>query len=1354
MKKILTLITVLLLCTTSTWALEPGNYYFKNKRSGKYAVWTGDATQIGQSTTTSLAAVWVVNDDGKLGNMATTKLYASTTSFNATGINVHFVSSPYNDGYYVICNNEAISSQQTCWDDQGSHTTVGYWYHTSGDNEGTSWEVIAVNDKEVLLNTITAAGNLTQSDNGFGTYNTAQVTAAVTVAQAIYDSAEATSEDVEDAIAALNIALLAADNTIGDWTMMTNGRTGNNYLGLGANDNGNQIVKGRTSNAAAAIAVTFESAGVLGQYFLSIDGNYFTNCTQSKQVGVTANKSVAQTYQIARNDDGTFGIQSTDGGPYQWFHMDGFLDLVGWNQGDNPSKWVINDWAVNDDVEGLISTINADDSYTAARDLQSAEHPVVGLKPYSVTNTLTDAMDADEPDIEDIHTAYVTFANAEAVELQAGKTYRIISAYPDFETKGDGKKKAIYSDSNGTGTGTGTGMIWKAIDAWESEATPGAYYKSVWTVADISGNTITMLNLNDGSYPQAVTSNDVKTPLSRTNVNTCTLASLGAGQYNITSNGSGTPFHAGGHNSGAGTSGNIVRWAGEKSSCSAWYIQEAGIEIPTTGRYRIKSANNRYMQTTTDGLVTVETTNTGINTIFSIKRNEDGTYYIQGDDGRYVQEASTSNKVQMTTTAAKYFITRSKDGQWDFRAQATVESSSYYRHFLHTDASNKVVGWEICDEKNTDAANSHWTIEDIEEDYTYYPIELTGPAGATEMAIQYTGSTILYNNGFYAFNDGNAPTAQSFRDYADDILSTSDITVADNKVTASFTTNDTERIFTVSDEDTNAYYYIHNGNGTSWYVRATQDDKIAVTEQDKTTHGAGIFQFYEAGTTNSQGYRQYYIYNTGAQAWAKYNSVSEGTEKVELVSNKADATTWLIYTEDSGTSVDVIPGELRVTTSAQSWNAHGGFQEGKQMGLYARNDGNSTWVPEPVTMGDGDLATLKNNYVRYYAPKYTSTYSNAGELGYLKQEFIDGLSELADVTTLKETWASRTANADNYVLPSSGRFYKLRGSVSGKYAYSKGANTQMGMSDTESDYQTAGLFYFDGDNTDGFSMLDYNDGYYVYDTHSIGALGNSTKFKFGATAQDGTLSIYQTTSIGGNGRWMYDNGNNAKVDRYDQHAANYCDWYIEEVSGIPFTFNKNALGYATFCSPVAYKLDDAETKAYRCEIDGSRIKLYRIEQTADDGKIIVPKDSPVLLFKSGITAGDADNTVVNFELLPEYDETLEDNQFYGTTKTESLAEGYDWYSLQKIKSGANAGKMGFCSKTSGTLGGFKAWLQTAHQDQARSYTIYFDGEGDATGIAEALGLQDENVEIYDLSGRRLSSYQKGINIVNGKKIIK
>ena len=375
----------------------------------------------------------------------------------------------------------------------------------------------------------------------------------------------------------------------------------------------------------------------------------------------------------------------------------------------------------------LIELVNADAEYTAAKNryqLGSSpiENPVVGLKSYSVTSALYDAVTAETPDAATILAAYKTFSSSPAVALQAGKTYRIISAYPAFEThnSGDKKKKVIYSD--------GSGLRWEAIDV-EAD-----YFKSVWAIANVNGNTFTMFNLNDAGYPQAVTSNDTKTPISRNNANTCTLKSLGEGQYNITSNGSGNPFHCGSHGSGAGTAGDIVRWNDGKNSQSAWYIQEVSdITMPTTGYYRIRHGNasdDKYMQTTTDGLGAVATSNMGINTIFRLTKNEDGTYYLRGDNGRYVQEATKSSKVQMTMTPVKYFITRDKANLWNLRAQAATESDYDY-HYLHTNNDTKVVGWCLIQDDNS---NSRWTLAEA-TDYTYYPVELTGLMMRQEVSI-------------------------------------------------------------------------------------------------------------------------------------------------------------------------------------------------------------------------------------------------------------------------------------------------------------------------------------------------------------------------------------------------------------------------------------------------------------------------------------------------------------------------------------------------------------------------------------------------------------------------------------------
>ena len=49
--------------------------------------------------------------------------------------------------------------------------------------------------------------------------------------------------------------------------------------------------------------------------------------------------------------------------------------------------------------------------------------------------------------------------------------------------------------------------------------------------------------------------------------------------------------------------------------------------------------------------------------------------------------------------------------------------------------------------------------------------------------------------------------------------------------------------------------------------------------------------------------------------------------------------------------------------------------------------------------------------------------------------------------------------------------------------------------------------------------------------------------------------------------------------------------------------------------------------------------------------------------------------------------------------------------------------------------------------------LSFDDD-DATGINEELRIKNEESSIYNLTGQRINKMQKGINIVNGKKILK
>lgn len=80
--------------------------------------------------------------------------------------------------------------------------------------------------------------------------------------------------------------------------------------------------------------------------------------------------------------------------------------------------------------------------------------------------------------------------------------------------------------------------------------------------------------------------------------------------------------------------------------------------------------------------------------------------------------------------------------------------------------------------------------------------------------------------------------------------------------------------------------------------------------------------------------------------------------------------------------------------------------------------------------------------------------------------------------------------------------------------------------------------------------------------------------------------------------------------------------------------------------------------------------------------------------------------------------------------------------------------VGFYRLSSGTstLGANKCWLEwdvPTMGDPAQSIRLRFEDVTDITSVTQTTKAQG----IYDLTGRRLAAPQKGVNIINGKKVI-
>ena len=83
---------------------------------------------------------------------------------------------------------------------------------------------------------------------------------------------------------------------------------------------------------------------------------------------------------------------------------------------------------------------------------------------------------------------------------------------------------------------------------------------------------------------------------------------------------------------------------------------------------------------------------------------------------------------------------------------------------------------------------------------------------------------------------------------------------------------------------------------------------------------------------------------------------------------------------------------------------------------------------------------------------------------------------------------------------------------------------------------------------------------------------------------------------------------------------------------------------------------------------------------------------------------------------------------------------------------SNQGTLKKLTAATATLKGFRAYFTVDGGSGVKA--LSFDFDDDATGLKDLNDFKDSNDLIYNLAGQRMSKMQKGINIINGKKILK
>ena len=176
-------------------------------------------------------------------------------------------------------------------------------------------------------------------------------------------------------------------------------------------------------------------------------------------------------------------------------------------------------------------------------------------------------------------------------------------------------------------------------------------------------------------------------------------------------------------------------------------------------------------------------------------------------------------------------------------------------------------------------------------------------------------------------------------------------------------------------------------------------------------------------------------------------------------------------------------------------------------------------------------------------------------------------------------------------------------------------------------------------------------------------------------------------------------------------------------------------GYATYANNV-YPLDLTSATAYKAAINGSKVKFTLFNQAVPAG--------------TGMLVGGKANGSVNLPIA-DASAAVSDNAFLvnASGKTFTAEANTTYYALIN---GSSPLTFGTFEPATLAFPATKAYLKVPSAAGARLTAVF--GDDEATGIQTVQGTQNtDNGEYYNLKGQRVATPQKGLYIVNGKKML-
>ena len=343
-------------------------------------------------------------------------------------------------------------------------------------------------------------------------------------------------------------------------------------------------------------------------------------------------------------------------------------------------------------------------------------------------------------------------------------------------------------------------------------------------------------------------------------------------------------------------------------------------------------------------------------------------------------------------------------------------------------------------------------------------------------------------------------------------------------------------------------------------------------------------------------------------------------------------------------------------------------------------------------------------------------------------EALDELNMVADiVASEKVAMAPGYYRIQNLFRPQTG-IKNMIGIVNGAR---KGATGNMSAVDF--------IWEFEASN-DGYKVKNLNRGLYMNTVRDQSIVEDANAGVYGLV--DLGAAQWKLTCGGENLVMFYNDGTLGHWGSVSQNGDGA--WYI--IPATELDIEVTSAGWATTCLPFDVVLPEELTAYALIDVSG-----VNGEET---GSVSLISKAGIKANQGALLKGDAGTYTLSIE---ETSSNWDANKLSGTTvaKDMSAVEG-DVYLLTSDGAGsAQLSKLALAEEATDaqkTLPANKAYLNIA--PSATRFLVFNFGDDNVTAIE---GIEAENTAdavVYDLAGRRVQKAQKGLYIVNGKKVIK